>query len=93
MCGRYGRSSSRERIAKHFSVKSSVPLFSPTYNPAPQSTQPVVMLSENESLEIRLMRWGLPLAWSKEPKVPYSTINASSKDIVKKPAYRQAFQK
>ena len=56
--------------------------FAPTYNAAPQSTQPVVRLNtETGKREFALMRWGLVPYWAKDAKVGYSTINARAEEV------------
>lgn len=92
MCGRYGRSSDKQAVAEYFQVRR-VPNFLPTFNAAPQSTQPVIIQGEEGTREIELMSWGLVPNWSNEPKVPYSTINAMSEEVLTKPAYRQAIRR
>ena len=70
-----------------------MPWFEPTYNAAPQSTQPVVRLSRDSGgREIALLRWGLVPYWAKDPKFGYSTINARAEEVADKPAFREAFK-
>jgi putative SOS response-associated peptidase YedK len=90
MCGRFGRSSSREAYERYFKVKRSSDPFLPTFNASPQSTQPVIRLDEEGERELRLMQWGLVPAWSSVPKVQYKTSNATSEDVLEKSAYREA---
>jgi putative SOS response-associated peptidase YedK len=71
-----------------------MPWFAPTYNAAPQSTQPVVRLNHDTSArEVALMRWGLVPFWAKDAKIGYTTINARSEEAPAKPMYREAFKK
>ena len=71
-----------------------MPWFAPTYNAAPQSTQPVVRVNRDSgSREFALMRWGLVPFWAKDPKFGYSTINARAEEAASKPAYREALKK
>jgi putative SOS response-associated peptidase YedK len=71
-----------------------MPWFSPTYNAAPQSVQPVVRLNRDSGQrEFAQMRWGLVPFWAKDPKFGYSTINARAEEVVSKPAYREALKK
>jgi putative SOS response-associated peptidase YedK len=71
-----------------------MPWFAPTYNAAPQSTQPVVRLNnETGKREFALMRWGLVPYWAKDAKVGYSTINARADEVAAKPLYREALKK
>jgi putative SOS response-associated peptidase YedK len=95
MCGRFARKSTQEVLADWFGVElEDMPWFAPTYNAAPQSTQPVVRVNRDSgSREFALMRWGLVPFWAKDPKFGYSTINARAEEAASKPAYREALKK
>lgn len=71
-----------------------MPWFGPSYNIAPQSTQPVVRLNaETGKREFALMRWGLVPYWAKDSKIGYSTINARAEEAASKPLYREALKR
>jgi putative SOS response-associated peptidase YedK len=95
MCGRFARRSTQEVLADWFGVElEDMPWFAPTFNAAPQSTQPVVRLNHDSgNREFALMRWGLVPFWAKDPKFGYSTINARAEEAATKPAYREALKK
>jgi len=95
MCGRFARRSTQEVLADWFGVElEDMPWFAPSYNAAPQSTQPVVRLNEETGKpEITLMRWGLVPYWAKDPKIGYTTINARAEEITEKPLYREAVKR
>jgi putative SOS response-associated peptidase YedK len=95
MCGRFARRSTQEVLADWFGVElEDMPWFAPTFNAAPQSTQPVVRLNRDSgSREFALMRWGLVPFWAKDAKFGYSTINARAEEAPSKPAYREALKK
>ena len=78
MCGRFARKSTQEVLAEWFNLQlEDMPWFAPSYNVAPQSTQPVVRLNRDSlRREMALLRWGLVPFWSKDAKIAYSTINA-----------------
>lgn len=73
----------------------------PRYNIAPSQHNPVVVRRGHGSDEsvgsngssgenrLELMWWGLVPAWSREPKVAYSTINARAETVASKPAFRK----
>ncbi len=71
MCGRFARRSTQEVLADWFGVEQEdMPFFSPTFNAAPQSTQPVVRLNPDTGRrEFALMRWGLVPFWAKDQKL------------------------
>ncbi|HEY6488931.1 MAG: SOS response-associated peptidase [Terracidiphilus sp.] len=94
MCGRFARRSTQEVLADWFGVPlEEMPWFAPTFNAAPQSTQPVVRLSRDTGArEFALARWGLVPFWARDPKFGYSTINARAEEVVSKPAFREALK-
>jgi putative SOS response-associated peptidase YedK len=95
MCGRFARKSTQEVLAEWFDLAlEEMPWFAPSYNVAPQSTQPVVRLSRDTGRrEAALLRWGVVPFWAKDPKMAYSTINARAEEVASKPAYREALKK
>jgi len=95
MCGRFARRSTQEVLADWFGVElEDMPWFAPSYNVAPQSTQPVVRLNEDSGKpEFALMRWGLVPFWAKDAKVGYTTINARAEEVTAKPLYREAVKR
>jgi putative SOS response-associated peptidase YedK len=94
MCGRYIRRGSAEKVAQWFDIQpEDLPVFGPSYNVAPQSTQPVVRLNvDRNRQELALLRWGLIPFWSRDAKIAYSTINAKAESIATSPAFREAFK-
>lgn len=71
-----------------------MPWFVPSYNIAPQSTQPVVRLGRDSGQrEVALLRWGLVPNWAKDAQIGYSTINARAEEVASKPAYREALKR
>jgi len=95
MCGRFARKSTQQVLADWFGVElEDMPWFAPTYNAAPQSTQPVVRLGRDTGRrEFAVLRWGLVPFWSKDAKSAYSTINARAEEAASKPAFREALKK
>ena len=95
MCGRFARRSTQEVLVDWFGVEmEDMPFFAPTFNAAPQSTQPVVRLDRDSGARsIALLRWGLIPYWAKDAKLGYTTINARAEEVASKPAYRDAMKK
>ncbi|MGA7110317.1 MAG: SOS response-associated peptidase [Terracidiphilus sp.] len=95
MCGRFARRSTQEVLADWFGVAlEDMPWFAPTFNAAPQSTQPILRLGRDSARrEFALARWGLVPFWARDAKFGYSTINARAEEVVSKAAYREAFKK
>ncbi|HUV96048.1 MAG TPA: SOS response-associated peptidase family protein [Edaphobacter sp.] len=75
MCGRYGRRADKQRIAEWFRTRNTDVFseeyyeindiaFTPSYNIAPESTQPVVRLDyDTGDRVLTLMKWGLVPYW------------------------------
>jgi putative SOS response-associated peptidase YedK len=62
--------------------------FTPSYNVAPQSWQPVVRLNaETDERELTIMRWGLVPFWSKDGKTNFGTINARAETITSRACF------
>jgi putative SOS response-associated peptidase YedK len=95
MCGRFARRSTQEILADWFGVPlEEMPWFEPTFNAAPQSTQPVVRVNRDTGgREFALLKWGLVPFWAKDAKIGYTTINARAEEAPAKPAYREAFKR
>jgi putative SOS response-associated peptidase YedK len=95
MCGRFARRSTQEVLADWFGVElEDMPWFAPSFNVAPQSTQPVVRINADTGRrEFALMRWGLIPYWAKDAKVGYSTINARAEEVAAKPLFREALKR
>jgi putative SOS response-associated peptidase YedK len=95
MCGRFARKSTQDVLAEWFDLQlEDMPWFEPSYNVAPQRTQPVVRLGRDSLCrEMALLRWGLVPFWSKDAKIAYSTINAHAEEVASKPAFREALKR
>lgn len=98
MCGRYYRSSDKQKIAEAFALDdldSLVLETSPSYNISPTSKQPVIVESRDTGeRELQIMRWGMIPSWVKDPKqIGLSTINAKCETLMEKPMWRTPFEK
>jgi putative SOS response-associated peptidase YedK len=99
MCGRYTRFAATEEIYRHFGVSSSHsvsqgPELAPSWNVAPQTTQPVIRLNpDTGEREMVLMRWGLVPFFAENPTFNYSTINARAETLLTKPAFKEPFRR
>lgn len=99
MCGRYVRSSDKQRVAEAFRVKSDLgglAMALADYNIPPSTFQPVIRENrEDGQREMVLMRWGLIPFFTKELSSVkgLSTINARAESITKAPTWREPFKK
>jgi putative SOS response-associated peptidase YedK len=97
MCGRYARSSDKQRIAEAFAIGEVCGLTletAPSFNVAPAAMQPVITADPDTSeRHIRIMRWGLIPPWTKTLKdFKLSTINAKAEDIETKTLWKRPFE-
>ncbi len=87
MCGRYTLHQTAENLARRFNL-ASVPGHIPeNYNVAPGQIMPVIVEDEG-SRKLELMKWGLIPVWSKDPRIGYKLINARDDGIFDKPIWR-----
>jgi len=63
MCGRYGRRGDKQKIAEAFQFRTSLEEvdFDETFDAAPGSVQPVVMMNDEGMRDLSLIRWGFKL--------------------------------
>jgi putative SOS response-associated peptidase YedK len=88
MCGRYRRSSSKQRIAEAFGISDGLDELDigPADDIAPGSMQPVVSIDQDGHRRLELMRWGF--------KLPTSLLfNARSEGIETVKFWRDPFRK
>jgi putative SOS response-associated peptidase YedK len=90
MCGRYKRSSDKQRIAETFAVATGLDetFFDPGDDFSPQSMQPVIHLNEDGERQIEMMRWAFKL-----PDRPRPLFNARSEGIERANFWKDAFLK
>jgi putative SOS response-associated peptidase YedK len=94
MCGRYASYKQdrlrpiEEALDQHLHI-DPLPV---RYNIAPSQPVVIVRPAAETGFEAALATWGLVPAWSKEPKVGYSTINARAENVAKSPAFRSAYR-
>ena len=91
MCGRFIQAASGEVLARQFGLALPVD-YSPRYNVAPSQRVVGIRAAADGARELAWLRWGLIPAWSPEPRLKYSTINARAETVADKPTYRQAFR-
>jgi putative SOS response-associated peptidase YedK len=78
MCGRYQNRAQKQQIAEAFRVGIPSTLYIlPSYNIAPQSSQPIVRLNRDTAeRELAQLRWGLVLFFAKNSKIGLSVLAA-----------------
>ena len=98
MCGRYVRTSDKQRIADAFHLGHLDELVleaAPSYNIAPTTNQPVIVADrERGERTLRIMRWGLIPSWVDNLKeFTFNTINAKAEVINIRPMWRIPFER
>ena len=91
MCGRFIQAGCGSVLTRQLGLTLPTD-YSPRYNVAPNQAVLGIRATGERSREAVWLRWGLVPAWSPEPRVKYSTINARAETVAEKPAYRQAFR-
>ena len=89
MCGRYVLAPV-EQLAERFDIQQEPLEFQPRYNVTPSQIMPVVV--RNSPNRLVAMQWGLIPAWSKAPRMQFSTINARAETLAKSPVFRGPFK-
>jgi len=87
MCGRFSQTKKIQEVKKRFNLKKVPDNLGPLFNIAPQ--QDILAILNESPDELNYVRWGLLPSWSKEPKTPYSMINARAETIAEKPTYKR----
>jgi putative SOS response-associated peptidase YedK len=93
MCGRYTLYSDKKKIEQTFRVPFREDFYTPRYNIAPGSVNPVVLTGKAMEVGIGGLRWGLVPSWAEDENVGYKMINARSETIDKKPSFSRSFQR
>ncbi len=93
MCGRYTLFSDKKEIEEVFDVTVDDDLFLTSYNIAPGSNNPVVLMPRPNVRDIGSFRWGLIPSWADDEKVGYKMTNARAETLMEKPSYKKPFQR
>ncbi|MFH1852005.1 MAG: SOS response-associated peptidase [Candidatus Neomarinimicrobiota bacterium] len=88
MCGRKTLTKDMQSIIEELAIQDweDPDNYAPSYNIAPTQTSPILI--DDGHRRVRLMRWGLIPAWSKDDKYGARMINARTETIREKPAFR-----
>ncbi len=70
---------------------SEIETYRPSWNAAPTSRLPVVLLRGGERV-LTLMRWGLVPSFADDIKIGRSTFNARAETLATRPAFRSAWK-
>jgi putative SOS response-associated peptidase YedK len=90
MCGRFTIRVETPEVVDALEVGSVTEAVAPSYNVAPGTGVPVVVLEDGVRVLMRF-RWGLIPSWAKDPTIGNRLINARGETVAEKPAFRKAF--
>ncbi len=90
MCGRFTIRVETPEVVDALEVGSVTEAVAPSYNVAPGTGVPVVVLEDGLRV-LKRFRWGLIPSWAKDPSIGNRLINARGETVAEKPAFRKAF--
>jgi len=91
MCGRFVLTSDAKAIQQQFDLDTVPDTMQARYNIAP--TQPIAVISNENSKALDFFQWGLIPSWSKDPTIGSKMINARGETVDEKPSFRSAFKR
>lgn len=91
MCGRFTLGVDGEVLQEVLELGNVPAELEPRYNIAP--TQDVAVVTDPESRDVSLFRWGLVPSWAKDLSIGNRLINARAETVAEKPSFRAAFRK
>jgi len=90
MCGRFVLTANPEQIQLAFNLDAAPAQMYPRYNVAP--SQPVAVITNENSAEMTFHRWGLVPSWSKDLSIGNQLINARA-ETAAKPSFKNALKR
>lgn len=88
MCGRYTQTHSQKEVIERFEVEYIAHPFGPRYNIAPSQMAPVIVSKDDEVI-LKEMRWGLIPSWAKDSGIGNKMINARTETLSEKPSFKR----
>lgn len=55
--------------------------------------QGIAVVTDDQTRDVEIFRWGLVPGWAKDPAIGYKMINARAETLAEKPSFRNAFAK
>jgi putative SOS response-associated peptidase YedK len=91
MCGRYATTRTSLDLSALFEAVDEAGTLEPTWNAAPTDPVPLVRHTSDGRRVLRVARWGLVPAWSKEPRGGRRMINARAETVATTAAFARSF--
>ncbi len=94
MCGRYVLHSPKKDIESHYGAQfTEEGFYTPSWNIAPGSINPVNLLGKAREPGIAPLKWGLIPSFATDENIGFKMINARSETIEEKPSFKKSFQR
>lgn len=94
MCGRYVLHSPKKDIESHYGTQFiEEGFYTPSWNIAPGSINPVSLLGKAREPGIAPLKWGLVPSFATDENIGFKMINARSETIEEKPSFKKSFQR
>ena len=95
MCGRFTHKLTWRQIVALYRLTEREPPagWRERFNLAPTQDALVIRTDAEGAREAAMLRWGLLPFWSREPKAPYSTINARAETVASELTFREPFKR
>lgn len=94
MCGRYVLHSPKKDIESHYGAQfTEEGFYTPSWNIAPGSINPVNLLGKAREPGIAPLKWGLVPSFATDENIGFKMINARSETIEEKPSFKKSFQR
>ncbi len=88
MCGRFTLILEPEEVQNELHLGKMPEEVKPRFNIAP--SQPIAVVTDPQTRDVQLFRWGLIPFWAKDPAIGNRMINARSETLAEKPAFKTA---
>lgn len=88
MCGRFTLILKPEEVQNELHLGKVPEEVHPRFNIAP--SQPIAVVTDPQTRDVQLFRWGLIPFWAKDPGIGNRMINARSETLAEKPAFKTA---
>ena len=92
MCGRFALTDPLQILIEKFLIDDVQIELNPSYNIAPGTQIPAIILNENKR-QLKTFFWGFIPHWQKKPSLSKTLINTRSETAYEKPTFRDAFAK
>ena len=90
MCGRFSMALETDDVRTALALGQVPESWKPRYNVAP--TQTVAAVSDVNTRDVVMLRWGLVPFWAKDPAIGNQLINARAETVAEKSSFKASFK-